>query len=73
MRVRSYLVHFIYQHATGTQGTGAATMIQKEYKPITQKSILEDAELIRKYYNFPESTKINILSWKRFEADNPEE
>ena len=73
MQVKSYLVYFIYQHTTGTQGVGAATMIQKEYKPITQKSILEDVKLIREYYNFPESTNITILNWKRFEADDPEE
>lgn len=73
MQVKSYLVHFIYQLPTGAQAVGAATMTQKEYKPITQNSLIEDANLIRKYFNLPESTKINILNWKRFEADDPEE
>lgn len=73
MQVKSYLVYFIYQLPNGTQAVGSATMTQKEYKPITQRSIIEDINLIREYLNLPESTKINILSWKRFEADDPEE
>lgn len=64
----SYLVHFIYQDDTRCiSGQGVAEMIQKVYEPITFKTLEDDALKIKKHFNYPDTMKINIVNWKRFE------